>query len=109
PPDLIAAAVAVLAEPPGPLEADLAAALADDLPLLARDGGFVRAGHDDALDDNRRLRDDSRKVIAGLQLAYAERTALRSLKIKHNNVLGFFIEVAAQHGAALMAPPHDAT
>jgi DNA mismatch repair protein MutS len=107
-PDLIASAVSVLSVPPGALEADLAAALADELPLLARDGGFVRAGHDETLDDNRRLRDDSRRVIAGLQGAYAEQTAIRALKIKHNNVLGYFIEVAAQHGATLMVPPHDA-
>ncbi|MGO7288087.1 hypothetical protein ACCT25_38280, partial [Rhizobium ruizarguesonis] len=47
------------------------------------------------LDEVRALRDQSRRVIAGLQLQYAEETGIRSLKIKHNNVLGYFIEVSA--------------
>ena len=51
----------------------LRAALADDLPLLKRDGGFVRRGYDAALDEALALRDESRKMIAGLQARYAER------------------------------------
>ncbi|PIW27230.1 MAG: DNA mismatch repair protein MutS [Rhodospirillales bacterium CG15_BIG_FIL_POST_REV_8_21_14_020_66_15] len=74
----------------------LARALADDLPLLARDGGFIRPGYAPALDEHRRLRDDSRKLIAGLQARYAEQAGIPALKIKHNNVLGYFIEVAAR-------------
>ena len=80
----------------GPLTDRLGRALADDLPLLARDGGFIRAGYAPALDEHRRLRDDSRKLIAGLQARYAEEAGLPGLKIKHNNVLGYFIEVAAR-------------
>jgi len=57
------------------------------------------------LDDARKLRDDSRRVIAGLQAAYAAETDVRSLKIKHNHVLGYFIEVGANHGEKLMLAP----
>jgi DNA mismatch repair protein MutS len=73
----------------------LAFMLADELPLLKRDGGFIREGADGELDEMRALRDQSRRVIAGLQLQYAEETGVKSLKIKHNNVLGYFIEVSA--------------
>jgi DNA mismatch repair protein MutS len=72
---------------------NLARALADDLPLFRRDGGFVRAGYDQALDEARGLRDESRRVIASLQARYAEASGIRSLKVRHNNVLGYFVEV----------------
>ncbi|MCQ8782188.1 DNA mismatch repair protein MutS [Mangrovibrevibacter kandeliae] len=75
--------------------------LADEVPLLKRDGGFVREGAIPALDEARALRDQSRRVIAGLQATYAEETGVRSLKIKHNNVLGYFIEVTDAQAAAL--------
>jgi DNA mismatch repair protein MutS len=91
------------------LAAKLSAALADELPHLKRDGGFVRAGYDGALDEARALRDESRRVIAGLQARYAEATAVRALKIRHNNVLGYFVEVTAQHGEKLLAAPLNAT
>src|SRR5207344_1150441 len=85
------------------------AALADELPHLKRDGGFVRASYDSALDEARALRDESRRVIAALQARYAETSAVRALKIRHNNVLGYFVEVTAQHGDKLLAPPLNAT
>jgi DNA mismatch repair protein MutS len=100
----IAAARAVLTDIPHALMADLANALADYLPLLARDGGFVREGHIAELDENRKLRDDTRQVIAGLQGKYAEATGIRTLKIRHNNILGYFIEVTAQNAATLQSP-----
>ena len=62
------------------IAAELAAALADELPHLKRDGGFVRAGYDAALDEARALRDESRRVIAALQGRYADTTAVRALK-----------------------------
>ena len=80
----------------------LAAALADDLPLLKREGGFVRNGYEAALDEARALRDESRKIIASLQKRYAEETGVRALKVKHNNVLGYFVEVTAAQASALM-------
>ena len=54
---------------------------------MARDGGFVRSGYDEALEENRRLRDESRKIVAGLQAQYADMTGVKGLKVKHNNVL----------------------
>ena len=90
------------------LIAGLQAALADDLPLLARDGGLVRQGYRNELDENRSLRDATRQVIAGLQGKYAELTGVKSLKIRHNNVLGYFIEVTAQNAAALQTPEQAA-
>ncbi|HMA13489.1 MAG TPA: DNA mismatch repair protein MutS [Kiloniellaceae bacterium] len=75
----------------------LARALAPEPPLLARDGGAIAAGYDAALDELRGLRDDSRKLIAGLQQRYARDSGVASLKIKHNNVLGYFIEVTPTH------------
>ena len=98
-----------LRRPDAAIAAELAAALADELPHLKRDGGFVRAGYDGALDDARALRDESRRVIAALQARYADATAVRALKIRHNNVLGYFVEVTAQHGDKLMAPPLNMT
>jgi len=80
---------------PSELETLLAENLAEELPLLKRDGGFLRDGANADLDEVRALRDQSRRVIAGLQLQYAEETGIKSLKIKHNNILGYFIEVTA--------------
>ena len=95
--------------PDGMLAAELAAALAAELPAFKRDGGFVREGYDAALDETRALRDESRRVVAALQARYAEQTGIRALKIRHNNVLGYFVEVTAQHGDKLMAAPLNAT
>ncbi|MEP0522059.1 MAG: DNA mismatch repair protein MutS [Hyphomicrobiales bacterium] len=76
-------------------------ALAQELPLQKRDGGFVRIGFSTELDEHRGLRDESRKIIAGLQSQYSNETGVKSLKIRHNNVLGYFVEVTAQNAAAL--------
>ena len=91
---------------PQSVEQALTTALAETLPLNARDGGFIREGANTDLDQHRRLRDGSRQVIAGLQATYADRTGIKSLKVRHNNVLGYFVEVTALHGAALTKPPH---
>jgi DNA mismatch repair protein MutS len=55
------------------------------------------------------LRDESRRVIAALQVRYADATGIRALKIRHNNVLGYFVDVPAQHGEKLMSAPLNAT
>ncbi|MFN3507404.1 MAG: DNA mismatch repair protein MutS [Allorhizobium sp.] len=94
-PKELSEALSDLAALPADLAPSLAAMLADELPLLKRDGGFLRDGAIAELDELRALRDQSRRVIAGLQLQYAEETGIKSLKIKHNNVLGYFIEVTA--------------
>ena len=108
-PDELAQACARCAGLDPALAHELRRALADELPHLKRDGGFVRAGYDGALDEARALRDESRRVIAALQARYAEATGVRALKIRHNNVLGYFVEVTAQHGEKLLAAPLNAT
>jgi DNA mismatch repair protein MutS len=107
-PDEIAAAIADLRRPDAALTERLTAALADDLPAFKRDGAFVRAGYDAALDETRALRDEARRVVAALQARYADETQIRTLKIRHNNVLGYFVEVTAQHGDTLLKPPWNA-
>jgi len=82
--------------------ATLAAALADELPLSRRDGGFVRPGFLAEIDEARLLGQDSRKVVAALQARYAEETGCRTLRIKHNNLLGYYIEVPQSVGEACL-------
>ncbi|MGK2741869.1 DNA mismatch repair protein MutS [Tepidicaulis sp. LMO-SS28] len=84
----------------------LSSALGAELPLMARDGGFVAKGFSAPLDECRLLRDESRRVIAGLQSKYAEETGISSLKIRHNNVLGYYIEVGPRHADPLMTGSH---
>ncbi|MEJ2435303.1 MAG: DNA mismatch repair protein MutS, partial [Pseudolabrys sp.] len=109
PPAEIAAAMQAAQKPDGMLAAELSAALAAELPAFKRDGGFVREGYDASLDELRALRDESRRVIAALQARYAEQTGVRALKVRHNNVLGYFVEVTAQHGDKLLAAPLNST
>jgi DNA mismatch repair protein MutS len=105
----IAEAIISLRRPDPAIAAELSAALGEDLPLLRRDGGFIGAHYDERLDETRALRDESRRVVAALQARYADETQIRTLKIRHNNVLGYFVEVTAQHGDKLMAAPCNAT
>jgi DNA mismatch repair protein MutS len=105
----IAGALQSCRRPDGMLAAELSGALAAELPVFKRDGGFVRDGYDASLDETRALRDESRRVVAALQARYAEDTGVRGLKIRHNNVLGYFVEVTAQHGDKLTASPLNAT
>lgn len=94
---------------PPEVESALAAALAEELPVNKADGGFIRDRYDVSLDEHRKLRDGSRQVIAGLQSSYAELTGIRSLKVRHNNVLGYFVEVTAANASALTKPPFAET
>jgi DNA mismatch repair protein MutS len=87
----------------------LDAALVDDPPFLRREGGFVRPGYRKELDETLRLRDDSRKVMAALEAKYADMTGVRALKVRHNNILGYYIEVTQGSAKPLTSPPHDAT
>ena len=91
------------------LRHDLETTLAEDLPLLKRDGGFVRPGVIAALDEALSLRDQSRRVIAELQASYAGEAGVKQLKIKHNNFLGYFIETPQAAGETLLKPPLNAT
>jgi DNA mismatch repair protein MutS len=105
----ITQSIAALRRPDAGIAVELQRALADELPALRRDGGFVRIGFEPALDEARALRDESRRVVAALQMRYAETTGVRALKIKHNNVLGYFVDVSTQHGDKLLAAPLNAT
>lgn len=101
-PDVIAHVARALRGAASPLRARLDATLSDNLPLLARDGGFIAKGVSAPLDEHRMLRDESRKLIAGLQSKYANDTGVAALKVRHNNVLGFYIEVSPKNADALM-------
>ncbi|MEM1373483.1 MAG: DNA mismatch repair protein MutS [Pseudomonadota bacterium] len=94
-------------------ERELATILEDALvaepPLLAREGGFVASGYAADLDELRRLRDEGRGVIAAMQATYAELAGVPSLKIKHNNVLGYFIETTATHADKMLGAPLSET
>jgi DNA mismatch repair protein MutS len=84
-------------------------ALVAEPPLLARDGGFIAPGYDAELDESRKLRDEGRSVIAAMQAEFITLSGVSALKIKHNNVLGYFIETTATHADKMMAPPLNET
>jgi DNA mismatch repair protein MutS len=81
--------------------ARLRRALAAELPLVIRDGGFIALGYAGELDELRLLRDESRRMVANLQAGYAAQTGVAALKIRHNNVLGYYIEVTPTHAEKL--------
>ena len=83
----------------------LSEALVDEPPILARDGGFIREGFDLKLDEARRLKNEGKKIIAEMQMGYIKTAGIQSLKIKHNNVLGYFIETPATHAERMLSPP----
>jgi DNA mismatch repair protein MutS len=96
--DILTASLARLSR----LSDRLAYLLVDEPPFQARDGGFIKAGAHPPLDELRRLRDESRRVIAGLESQYRRQTGAQALRIKHNGVLGYFIEVGQAHADRLM-------
>ncbi len=104
PSEMAAARDALLAAPVELLDL-LAFALVDEPPLGRRDGGFVRAGYSLPLDEARELSADSRRLIARLEGDYVVATGIKSLKIRHNNVLGFFVDTTPAHAEKLTAPP----
>jgi DNA mismatch repair protein MutS len=102
PPAGITGAVGDLGDHAGLIDR-LGRALAADLPLHTRDGGFINRGYAGDLDDLISLRDESRQLIAGLQARYAAEAGIPTLKIRHNHVLGYFIEVSPAQGDKLIA------
>ena len=82
--------------------------LETELPLLARDGGFIARGYRPELDQTRSLRDESRRIVAALESQIQSETGL-SLKIRHNAVLGYFIDATAKQAESLMRPPLSTT
>ncbi|MDC9822488.1 DNA mismatch repair protein MutS [Devosia sp. ZB163] len=109
PPAEVVAIAARLADAPAALAAELADAIDEEPPLLARDGGFVRRGYDATLDGERALASETRAVVAALQQRLIDTTDVKSLKIRHNGVLGYFVEVPAGHGGKLLEAPHRET
>jgi DNA mismatch repair protein MutS len=109
PPAELAEVAATLANAPEVLARELTAAIDEEPPLLTRDGGFVAKGYDNKLDAERALASETRTVVAALQARLIDVTDVRSLKIKHNGVLGYFVEVPAAHGTRLLEEPHRQT
>jgi len=105
PPAGLAATARVLAAAPLPLAEELDAAIDEEPPLSAADGGFVRQGFDPALDAERQLASETRAVVAALQARLVSETDVRSLKIRHNGILGYFVEVPAGQGQKLLEEP----
>ncbi len=99
------AAVDALRSFPAQVAESLSDALDESLPLLKRDGGFIAKGHHAKLDEMRALATESRQVIAAMERDLSEETGIRSLKIRHNNVLGYYIEVTAGNSDALTNTP----
>jgi DNA mismatch repair protein MutS len=106
PPAGIAAALHGLGQH-GDLVAEIERALGPELPLNARDGGFVATGYRAGLDEQRGLRDQSRRLIAALEVNYREHTGIDSLKVRHNQMLGYYLEAPARRGEALLAAPFN--
>jgi DNA mismatch repair protein MutS len=93
----------------GEMVALLDEALIAEPPLLARDGGFIAEEYDAELDEARKLSNEGRSVIASMQASFAKQTGISSLKIKHNNVLGYFIETTALHAEKMLSAPWSET
>jgi DNA mismatch repair protein MutS len=82
----------------------LTRALVPSPPTERSGGGYIADGYDAALDELRATSGDARRAIAAMEARYRDETGIATLKIRHNGVLGYFIEVAARHADALMAP-----
>src|SRR5690606_34447694 len=85
----------------GALTDHLARALVPSPPTERGQGGFIAEGYDAALDELRLASSNSRRAIAALEARYRDETGVAALKIRHNGVLGYFIEVPSRHADAL--------
>ena len=86
------------------LSIKLSNALSDELPTFFRDGNVIRDGFDAGLDNMRRLANGAKETIAALQSEYVSKTGINTLKIKYNNILGYFIEVPTTRADVMMSP-----
>jgi DNA mismatch repair protein MutS len=84
---------------------ELRRALLPDTPILIRDGNFIAKGYNAPLDEFQMLKSESKRLIAALEGRYRDKTEINGLKIKYNNVLGYFIETTAMHADKLMRAP----
>ncbi len=82
----------------------LSRALVPSPPTERAQGGYIASGYDHALDELREMSGNARRAIAAMEARYRDETGIASLKIRHNGVLGYFIEVPAARADALMAP-----
>ena len=101
-PDLLDALLPELGGHAG-LTDKLAAALVPSPPLDGSKGGYIAEGYDAALDALRSASSDGRRAIAALEARYREATGVSALRIRHNAVLGYHIEVSTKHADRLMA------
>ncbi len=99
-PRLLAEALANLAGHEA-LSERLSSNLGDPLPTYVREGGVIAEGCSQELDEQRELRDEGRRLIAALESRYREQTGIASLKVRHNNVLGYFVEVTSRNASSL--------
>jgi DNA mismatch repair protein MutS len=79
------------------LVGQIAAAVSDEPPMTARDGGAIRPGYDAGVDELRALSLDARSVIARLEARERERTSIGSLKVRYNQVFGYYLEITKAH------------
>ena len=108
-PDGIKEIAFALVDLPQVLAVKLLQAIEEDPPHLTKDGGFIKQGYDQELDELRNLAQKSRSVVAQLQQSLSEETKIKSLKIKYNRVLGYFVETPASHGDKLLQEPFKQT
>jgi DNA mismatch repair protein MutS len=78
-------------------------AIADEPPALLADGGVIREGFNPELDELRHINKHSRQIIAAIEQRERERTGIASLKVRFNNVFGFYIEISKAN--LHLAPP----
>ncbi len=81
---------------------EISRALLDEVPLLARDGGFIRSGYHADLDELADIKKNAKKLLADLQAEYIQKTGIQNLKITFNNLLGYFVEVPARLAEPLL-------
>ena len=81
----------------------LSRALVASPPIDASKGGYIAEGYDADLDELRDAASNGRRAIAALESRYRDSTGIGSLKIRHNAVLGYHVEVSAKHAERLMA------
>lgn len=84
------------------LARELTEALVETPPLLARDGGFVRAGYSAPLDAVLEVKNNARKLLAALQNDYVRQTGISNLKVSFNNVIGYFVEVSPKQADIIL-------
>ncbi len=94
---------------PKDLTETLIQALVDEPSTNKRDGGFIKPGYSQELDEAEELKKNGRQIMAELEAKYADLTGIKSLKIRHNNILGYFIEVKQSTADILQQPPHAKT